>query len=71
MIKIRMNNGDQFLVDGTRRSFVEYDLHYIVNMNFGQTNRVQRQGLHTINTVNGEVTININQISSVEDIKED
>ncbi|XZJ40572.1 hypothetical protein ACSXCW_02700 [Clostridium perfringens] len=70
MIKVKMSNGDQFLVDGTRRSFTEYELHYTVN-NFGQSTKIQRQGLHTINTVNGKVTINVNQICSIEDINED
>ncbi|MFR7934300.1 MAG: hypothetical protein ACLU4S_02575 [Clostridium perfringens] len=70
MIKIRMSNGDQFLVDDNRRSFVEYKLHYIVN-NFGQSNKIQCRGLHTITTTNGDVTINVDQICSIEDIKED
>ncbi|EPV4647657.1 hypothetical protein ACV6CB_002778 [Clostridium perfringens] len=69
MIKIKMNNGDEFLVDGTRKSFVEYELYYIIN-NLGQANKVQCRGLRTINTVNGEITINIDQISSIEDIEE-
>ena len=69
MIKIKMNNGDEFLVDGTRRNFVEYELHYTVT-NFGQSNKVQCRGLKTIKTVNGKIiTINIDQISSIEDIK--
>ncbi|MGV1040635.1 hypothetical protein [Clostridium perfringens] len=70
MIKIKMSNGDEFLVDDTRKSFVEYELHYIIN-NLGQANKVQCRGLRTINTVNGEITINVDQISSIEDIKED
>lgn len=70
MIKIKMNNGDEFLVDGTRRNFVEYELHYTVT-NFGQSNKVQCRGLKTIKTVNGKIiTINIDQISSIEDIEE-
>ncbi len=68
MIKIKMSNGDEFLVDDTRRNFVEYELHYTVT-NFGQSNKVQCRGLKTINTVNGEITINVDQISSIEDIK--
>ncbi|MCX0354096.1 hypothetical protein LI064_06180 [Clostridium perfringens] len=70
MIKIKMSNGDEFLVDDTRRNFVEYELHYTVT-NFGQANKVQCRGLRIINTVNGEITINVDQISSIEDIKED
>lgn len=70
MIKIKMSNGDEFLVDDTRKSFVEYELHYTVT-NFGQSNKVQCRGLKTINTVNGEITINVDQISYIEDIKED
>ncbi|WFD92085.1 hypothetical protein P7C80_15135 (plasmid) [Clostridium perfringens] len=70
MIKIRMANSDEFLVDASRRSFVEYELHYTVT-NFGQSNKVQCRGLKTIKTVNGVITINIDQISSIEDIKED
>lgn len=69
MIKIKMSNGDEFLVDDTRRNFVEYELHYTVT-NFGQSNKVQCRGLRTINTVNGEITINVDQISSIEDIEE-
>lgn len=69
MIKIKMNNGDEFLVKDTRRSFVEYELHYTVT-NFGQSNKVQCRGLKTIKTVNGLITINIDQISSIEDIEE-
>lgn len=68
MIKIKMSNGDELLVDDTRRNFVEYELHYIIN-NLGQANKVQCRGLRTINTVNGEITINVDQISSIEDIK--
>ena len=70
MIKIKMSNGDEFIVDASRRSFVEYELHYTVT-NFGQSNKVQCRGLKTIKTVNGVITINIDQISSIEDIKED
>ncbi|HFD2031571.1 TPA: hypothetical protein ACF2DD_000109 [Clostridium perfringens] len=69
MIKIRMANSDEFLVDASRRSFVEYELHYTVT-NFGQSNKVQCRGLKTIKTVNGVITINIDQISSIEDIEE-
>lgn len=70
MIKIKMSNGDEFLVDDTRKSFVEYELHYIIN-NLGQANKVQCRGLKTIKTVNGKIiTINIDQISSIEDIEE-
>lgn len=70
MIKIKMSNGDEFLVDDTRKSFVEYELHYTVT-NFGQSNKVQFRGLKTIKTVNGKIiTINIDQISSIEDIEE-
>lgn len=70
MIKIKMSNGDEFIVDDTRRNFVEYELHYTVN-NFGQANKVQCRGLKTIKTVNGKIiTINIDQISSIEDIEE-
>ena len=69
MIKIRMANSDEFLVDASRRSFVEYELHYTVT-NFGQSNKVQCRGLKTIKTINGVITINIDQISSIEDIEE-
>lgn len=69
MIKIKMSNGDIYKVDDARKSFVEYELHYTVT-NFGQSNKVQCRGLRTINTVNGEITINIDQISSIEDIEE-
>ncbi|MDK0548283.1 hypothetical protein P6N96_14850 [Clostridium perfringens] len=69
MIKIKMSNGDEFIVDDTRKSFVEYKLHYTVT-NFGQSNKMQCRGLRTINTVNGEITINVDQISSIEDIEE-
>ncbi|WP_415313926.1 hypothetical protein [Clostridium perfringens] len=69
MIKIKMSNGDEFIVDDTRKSFVEYELHYTVT-NFGQSNKMQCRGLRTINTVNGEITINVDQISSIEDIEE-
>lgn len=69
MIKIKMSNGDEFIVDDTRKSFVEYELHYTVT-NFGQSNKVQCRGLKTIKTVNGVITINIDQISSIEDIEE-
>ncbi|HAT4314977.1 hypothetical protein ACV3X1_00545 [Clostridium perfringens] len=69
MIKIKMSNGDEFKVDDTRRSFVEYELHYTVT-NFGQSTKVQCRGLRTINTVNGEITINVDQVSSIEDIEE-
>ena len=69
MIKIKMNNGDEFLVDDTRKSFVEYELHYTVT-NFGQSNKMQCRGLRTINTVNRKITLNIDQISSIEDIEE-
>lgn len=70
MIKIKMSNGDIYNVDDTRKSFVEYELHYTVT-NFGQSNKVQRRGLKTIKTVNGVITINIDQISSIEDITEE
>ena len=70
MIKIKMSNGDEFIVDDTRKSFVEYELHYTVT-NFGQSNKVQCRGLKTIKTVNGKIiTINIDQIRSIEDIEE-
>ncbi|MGU8532511.1 hypothetical protein ACV3P0_12675 [Clostridium perfringens] len=69
MIKIRMANSDEFLVDASRRSFVEYELHYTVT-NFGQSNKVQCRGLKTIKTVNGKISLNIDQISSIEDIEE-
>ena len=70
MIKIKMSNGDEFIVDDTRKSFVEYELHYTVT-NFGQSNKVQCRGLKTIKTDNGKIiTINIDQIRSIEDIEE-
>ncbi|GAA0857742.1 hypothetical protein GCM10008916_12690 [Clostridium nitritogenes] len=64
MIKIRMANRDEFLVDDTRKDFIEDKLHYVS----GNVS-VQCRGLRTINTVEGELTINADQISSIEDIK--
>ncbi|WP_270599530.1 hypothetical protein [Clostridium baratii] len=64
MIKIRMANRDEFLVDDIREDFIEDELHYAV----GNTS-IQYRGLRTINTVEGELTINADQISSIEDIK--
>lgn len=66
MIKIRMANRDEFLVDDTREDFIEDELYYVV----GNTS-IQCRGLRTINTVQGDVTINIDQISSIEDIMEE
>ncbi|ELC8441028.1 hypothetical protein QYB59_000022 [Clostridium perfringens] len=67
MIKIKMSNGDQFLVDNTRRNFIPNELYYDVEMNFGQTMRTQRRGLYHLND---KVTINIDQICSIEDIED-
>ncbi|MGC5814430.1 hypothetical protein [Clostridium perfringens] len=67
MIKIKMGNGDTFLVDDTRRSFISNELYYDVEMNFGQTMRTQRRGLYHLND---KVTINVDQICSIEDIED-
>lgn len=64
MIKIRMSNRDEFLVNNNREDFIKDELHYVVG-----NASVQCRGLRTINTVEGELTINVDQISSIEDIK--
>ena len=64
MIKIKMNNGDEFRKNTTREKFIENELHCVYR-GFS----IQCRGFHAINTVKGDVTINIDQISSIEDIK--
>ena len=66
MIKIRMQNGDEFRRNTTREEFIENELHYYVKIPFGDEMKVQRRGLYKLNN---DVTINVDQISSIEDIK--
>lgn len=66
MIKITMQNGDEFRKNTTRDEFIENELHYYVKVPFGDEVKVQRRGLYKLNN---DVTINVDQISSIEDIK--
>lgn len=61
-----MQNGDEFRKNTTREDFIENELHYYVKIPFGDEMKVQRRGLYKLNN---DVTINVDQISSIEDIK--
>ena len=66
MIKIKMQNGDEFKKNMTKEDFIENELHYYAQTPLGDKIKIQRRGLYKLND---DVIINIDEISSIEDIK--